>query len=88
MATSKSPQPFIAVIIKLLRLNEEWSQEELALRVGVKPSEISHLESGRRNPTLRTLQRLARAFDVRCSYMLWLAEELELKTGSPRASGG
>lgn len=74
-------QPFIAAIIRLLRLKEGWTQEELALEIGVRPSEISHLESGRRTPTLRTLQRLAKVFNVRCSYMIWLAEELELRVG-------
>jgi transcriptional regulator with XRE-family HTH domain len=82
MASSKSPQPAIAAIILMLRLEREWTQEELALAVGVSPSEISHLESGRRNPTLKTLKRVAGAFDLRCSHMVWLAEELELRLKS------
>ena len=81
MGAGKPPQPFIAAIIRLLRLKAGWTQEELALEIGVRPSEISHLESGRRTPTLRTLRRLAEVFDVRCSYILWLAEELELRVG-------
>jgi len=81
MATRKPSQPFIAAIIRLLRHRAGWTQEELALELGIRPSEISHLESGRRNPRLATLQRLAEAFGVHCSYMLWLAEKLELEVG-------
>ncbi|MFL5897108.1 MAG: helix-turn-helix domain-containing protein [Solirubrobacterales bacterium] len=80
-STSKLPQPFIAAVIRLLRTQAGLTQEQLALEVGVKPSEISHLESGRRNPKLGTLQRLAEVLEVRCSYMLWLAEELEATMG-------
>lgn len=79
-ATSKFSQPFIAAVIRMLRLKREWTQEELALEVGVSNSEISHLESGRRNPKLGTLERLAETFEVRCSHMLWLAEELRFET--------
>jgi len=78
-ATSKFSQPFIAAVIRTLRLKRKWSQERLALEVGVSSSEISHLESGRRNPKLRTLERLAETFEVRCSHMLWLAEELRFE---------
>ena len=64
----------------MLRQKRKWTQEELALEVGVSSSEISHLESGRRNPKLGTLERLADTFEVRCSHMLWLAEELKFET--------
>jgi transcriptional regulator with XRE-family HTH domain len=79
MATATLPQPFIAAVIRLLRQNAGLSQEELALEIGMHASEISHLESGRRNPTLGTLQRLADGLGVRCSHMVAFAEELELK---------
>lgn len=57
------------------------TQEELALELDMSASEISHLESGRRNPTLGTLQRLAGGLGVRCSQILALAEELEFRVG-------
>jgi transcriptional regulator with XRE-family HTH domain len=76
---SPQPQPFVAAIIKLLRERAGLTQEELALELDMSPSEISHLESGRRNPTLGTLQRLAGGLGVRCSQVLALAEELELR---------
>lgn len=85
MATPESPQPqpFLAAIIKLLRERANLTQEELALELDMSPSEISHLESGRRNPTLGTLQRLAGGLGVRCSQIIVLAEELEFRVNQP-----
>lgn len=85
MATQESPQPqpFLAAILKLLRERADLTQEELALELDMSPSEISHLESGRRNPTLGTLQRLARGLGVRCSQVVALAEELEFRVEQP-----
>lgn len=85
MATQESPQPqpFLAVILRLMRERAGLTQEELALELDMSPSEISHLESGRRNPTLGTLQRLAGGLGVRCSQVLALAEELELRVNRP-----
>lgn len=77
------PQPFVAAILKLLRERAALTQEELALELDMSASEISHLESGRRNPTLGTLQRLAGGLDIRCSQMLALAEELEFRVNRP-----
>jgi transcriptional regulator with XRE-family HTH domain len=75
--TSPQPQPFVAAILKLLRERADLTQEELALELNMSASEISHLESGRRNPTLGTLQRLSGGLGVRCSQVVALAEELE-----------
>ncbi|HET8565739.1 MAG TPA: helix-turn-helix transcriptional regulator [Solirubrobacterales bacterium] len=69
----------MAAVIRLMRLTREWSQEELGGRAEIKPSDISLLESGRRNPTLGTLQRLAEVFGVECSEMVKLAEDFESK---------
>lgn len=77
------PQPFVAAILKLLRERAALTQEELALELDMSASEISHLESGRRNPTLGTLQRLAGGLGVRCSQVVALAEELEFRVEQP-----
>jgi len=79
--TSPQPQPFVAAVIKLMRERAALTQEELALELDMSASEISHLESGRRNPTLGTLQRLAGGLGVRCSQIIALAEELEVRAG-------
>ena len=39
------------------------SQKELAKRSGIQQSEISRIESGDRNPSIRILHRLAKAMD-------------------------
>ena len=50
---------------KRLRLKRELSQEEVALRLGTfDQGYISQLEAGERNPTGRTLYRLAHALDA------------------------
>lgn len=48
-----------------LRMMQELSQEEMALRLeSVDQAYISQLESGGRNPTGRTIYRLARVLGV------------------------
>jgi len=82
-ASSKPLDPYIAAVIRLRRLEREWSQERLALEAGMKPSEVSHLESGRRNPKVGTLERLAKALGVRSSDILRLSEELRHRVDGP-----
>ena len=41
------------------RKNAGLTQKDLAARTGIAQADISKLESGRGNPSLRTLQRLA-----------------------------
>lgn len=45
------------------RLARGWSQADLAERVGSKQANISRVESGLANPTLKFLQKLAEAID-------------------------
>ena len=40
------------------------TQKELAERTGIAQSDISKLENGNGNPSVRTLQRLAKAMDM------------------------
>lgn len=46
------------------------TQEEVAERSGVHPTEISRIESGKRDPRASTLRRLARALEVRPGELL------------------
>jgi transcriptional regulator with XRE-family HTH domain len=59
-----------------LRLERGWSQSELAKRVGTRQSNISRIESGLANPTLKFLQRLAKALDADISVQLEKENEL------------
>ncbi len=47
-----------------LRLERGWSQSELARRAGTRQANISRVESGLANPTVKFLQKLAQAFDT------------------------
>lgn len=65
-------EPFfqIAEDVIRLRLERGWSQEELARRVGTRQANISRLENGLSNPTVKFLQRVAKAFGVKLEIRL------------------
>jgi XRE family transcriptional regulator, regulator of sulfur utilization len=50
--------------IKLLRDANGWSQEQLSERAAMQRSYLADLELGRRNPSVRTLVRIANAFGI------------------------
>ena len=46
------------------RLEQGWSQSELARRVGTRQANISRIESGVANPTMRLMQAVCQALDL------------------------
>jgi transcriptional regulator with XRE-family HTH domain len=54
----------LAQRIKSLRLAQGWTQEEFAERASMQRSYLADLELGRRNPSVRTLVKLANAFGI------------------------
>lgn len=50
--------------IKVLRAEKEMSQEEVANTADMERSFMTHIESGRRNISLDTLQRILTALDI------------------------
>ncbi|HET7270272.1 MAG TPA: helix-turn-helix transcriptional regulator [Rubrobacter sp.] len=50
--------------VKRLRQAKEWNQTELAFHAGLAPSVISEIENGKRDPSARTLRKLAEALKV------------------------
>jgi transcriptional regulator with XRE-family HTH domain len=50
-----------------LRRSRRWSQEELARRASMQRSYLADLERGSRNPSVRTLVKVANAFGVTIS---------------------
>ncbi len=50
--------------IRRLREEKEWTQTQLAYHADTAPSSISLIESGRREPNVSTLRKLAQALDV------------------------
>ncbi len=56
-------QPEYEIIQKILdaRIKKKLTQKELAERMGTKQSALARLESGRANPTISFIQKLASA---------------------------
>jgi ribosome-binding protein aMBF1 (putative translation factor) len=52
------------------RLQNGWSQKELAMRMGTSQSYIARLEAGDIDPQVSTLKRLAAVFDVKPALLL------------------
>lgn len=59
-------QPELAMIRALVdaRVARNMTQKELAERTGINQADISKIENGTRNPSLRLLQRLAEGMDM------------------------
>jgi transcriptional regulator with XRE-family HTH domain len=54
----------LAQRIKFLRTSKGWTQEEFAERAAMQRSYLADLELGRRNPSVRTLVKVANAFGI------------------------
>ena len=52
-------QEKIGHFIQVLRKERKLTQKELAERTGINQADISKLENGTANPSIRTLRRLA-----------------------------
>ena len=55
----------LGVRVRQLRERKCWSQERLAEHADAQRTYIAEVEAGKRNPSLKHLQKLARAFHVR-----------------------
>jgi len=69
-------------VIKTLRLRKEWTQYELAQKIGVTPKMISFYELGERNPSKKTQQKLANAFGITLEGLVGM-NETEKKEKEP-----
>jgi transcriptional regulator with XRE-family HTH domain len=50
--------------LKRIRTEKGISQSDIAKSLGVSRGFVSNIENGKRNPTLSTISRLAKAVDV------------------------
>lgn len=59
-------QPEMDVIRAMVdaRISQNLTQKELAERTGINQADISKLENGTRNPSLKLLKRLAEGMDM------------------------
>lgn len=62
----KEIQPEMSVIRAIIdaRISKNLTQKELAERTGIAQTEISKLENGTRNPSIKLLQRLAEGMNM------------------------
>lgn len=56
--------------LRAARLRLELSQEQVAERSGVHATEVSRIEAGKRDPRVSTVERLAKAVQVRPGQLL------------------
>jgi transcriptional regulator with XRE-family HTH domain len=86
MPRRDEPQVGLSKAIRQLRREEHMSQEALGLIAGIHPTWISHLESGRVNPTWGNIRRIAAGLKVPLPVLAALAEDLEAKHGAAPSS--
>ena len=65
-----SPDWWRGAVLKKVREKRGLTQAALAEKVGVHQVTIARLETGERNPSMRLLQRLARALKVKLPDLL------------------
>jgi transcriptional regulator with XRE-family HTH domain len=56
--------------LKRLRKKRGWSQSQLAEQIGSHLSHINRIETGKYNPSLDVVQKLATVFDVTIDYLV------------------
>jgi putative transcriptional regulator len=60
--------------LRVLRAEQNWSQAELSMRVGVTRQAINAIETGKYDPGLPLAMRIARAFGQRVDDIFELEE--------------
>ena len=68
--------PYVGPAFRLLRERHSLSQEQLALNAGLDRTYVSGIERGRRNPSLKSMQRMACELSVSLDEVFTLAREL------------
>jgi transcriptional regulator with XRE-family HTH domain len=65
-----APRERMATKIKALREQRKMTQEQLAERAGIGRSYLARLETARQDPTLSTLEKIAKALRVKVAKLL------------------
>lgn len=77
MPRRDDPQIGLGKAIRALRQEAKLSQETLGHRAEIHPTWISHIESGRINPTWGNVRRIALGLKIPLEQLAALAEEYE-----------
>ena len=86
MPRRDEPQIGLSKAIRQIRKEIPLSQEALGLRADIHPTWISHIESGRVNPTWGNVRRIAGGLRVPLHVLAELAENLEAEYGTAAPS--
>ena len=82
MPRREDPQVGLGKAIRQLRNETGLSQEALGEKAEIHPTWISHIESGRINPTWGNVRRIAGGLGVKLWRLAELAEKLEREHGA------
>jgi transcriptional regulator with XRE-family HTH domain len=89
MPRREEPQIGLSKAIRRRRMEVHMSQEALGHLADIHPTWISHIESGRVNPTWGNVRRIAKSLGVPLWELAAMAEDLEAKYGTaPRSKIG
>jgi transcriptional regulator with XRE-family HTH domain len=75
---SKMSEAIVAAVVARLkeaRKEKEWSHDALARKTGLHRSAISLIESGKRQPTLLTCEKIAQALGISLGRIIAEAED-------------
>ena len=60
--------------IKELRESHNMQQKELASALNIPPSTLSQYETGKREPSIETVTKIAKLFDVTTDYIYGISD--------------
>lgn len=66
--------------IRLLRAEMNWSQKEVAEKIGADQAQISQYERGESIPSIGLLKRIANVFNVTTDYLLFEENDQKAST--------
>lgn len=86
--TSRSMKVQVGRRIRARRVFRGLSQGQVGLRTGLNPSYVSRLESGKVNPTMRTLTAIAEALGLQVSDLIGSPRKTQVTLPCPVSSSG
>lgn len=72
--------------IKELREDKNWQQKDVAQRVNRTAACVSSWETGKTEPSIEDVLRLADIFEVSCDYLLGRTNEMDMVESSANLS--
>jgi transcriptional regulator with XRE-family HTH domain len=67
--------------LRLIRVFHNMKAIDLADKLGVSPSHISELESGKKKPSMELIQKYSETFKLPASSIMFFAEEIDERRG-------